>query len=131
MAKTFKEWLGATRHLPSALRDFHQQKKVFKAVQRVAMRGTKDKPGLPSELSGINWIAAHIYVVDFFLVFMAAHGYTLQRTREQEGFKFKDLAETLQELEAEEVAALKKFFAEAAEAEKKEASEAGRAEDGR
>lgn len=89
------DWIKRGRHLPRFLRDFHDQKGVFKAIER--------NWGRPEEPHRISWIDGHVYVIDFFLRFMAYHGYTLQKTRTK--VETHDLAETirnLREAEAEE-----------------------------
>jgi hypothetical protein len=69
-------WVDSEKHLPKWLRDFHDQKDVFKACERVLGRaGVSDlRP------DGIPWTDGHIYTIDRFLRFMAYHGYTLRRT---------------------------------------------------
>ena len=76
---TEREWLDAGGHLPPFLRDSHAQKDVFKWMFRSveAARARGDARGL----GDLTWVAAHVFVIDFFLWFMARHGYTLQRTR--------------------------------------------------
>lgn len=64
-------WVDSGKHLPKWLRDFHDQKDVFKACEETL--------GRPKD--GITWVDGHIYTIDRFLRFMALHGYTLQRTR--------------------------------------------------
>jgi len=64
-------WVDSGKHLPKWLRDFHDQKSVFRACEE-----TLGKPQ-----NGITWVDGHIYTIDRFLRFMALHGYTLQRTR--------------------------------------------------
>jgi len=64
-------WVDSGKHLPKWLRDFHDQKNVFRACEE-----TLGKPQ-----NGITWVDGHIYTIDRFLRFMALHGYTLQRTR--------------------------------------------------
>src|SRR5687768_4809371 len=68
-----KSWLDSAEHLPLLMRDFHDQKDLFKAIHRWAYAdGTKEP---------CSWADAHIYTVDMFLCYMAVHGYTLQRCR--------------------------------------------------
>lgn len=78
-------WLEEQRHLPEVLRDFSNQKEVFAIIERIFARH------LPAD---VNRRDAHIYVVDFFLHFMATRGYTLQKTRTR--IDFKDLAKDLE-----------------------------------
>jgi hypothetical protein len=77
-------WLKSGEYLPEPLRDFHDQKDVFKAMHEILnVEGHEyAKP--------VNWIAGQCYVIDIFLWFMARRGYTLQRTRRRGAFR--DLA---------------------------------------
>lgn len=70
------EWLESGRHLPDKMRDFHDQKDLFKSMHYLHQdaEGADKNP---------TWIQGHIYIIDFFLWFMAARGYTLQKTRKK------------------------------------------------
>ena len=74
-----RAWLKSGEYLPPFLRDFHDQKDVFKAIDDVVQR--RDDPS-----KDIGWIPAQIYTVDVFLWVMARHGYTLQRSRAKVDF---------------------------------------------
>lgn len=76
---TLSEYISKSLHLPRELRDFHDQKYVFKSLFDWATRD--GERSLPPELKDLSWVSAHIYTIDFFLRFMAMHGYTLQRSR--------------------------------------------------
>lgn len=77
-----QSWLKSGRYLPAPLRDFHDQKEVFQAIDQVH----KD----PSDLiKRPSWIEAQCYVIDVFLWYMAMRGYTLQKTRTR--LEFRDL----------------------------------------
>lgn len=70
-------------HLPPFMRDFHDQKDVFKAVHRlIDVKGNK-------YAASVDWCTGHCYVVDIFLWFMARRGYTLQRSRRH--LEFRDM----------------------------------------
>lgn len=96
------KWFQNRRYVPAFMRDFHDGKDLFKALdswdrERRAARapaGVALKP-LEEDMHYTNWVNAQIYVMDNFLPFMAAHGYTLQRTRMK--FKFADVAATVKE----------------------------------
>ena len=77
-----QNYLRSMQFLPERLRDFHDQKDLFKSMHYLYQdgEGAKDKP---------NWVDGHVYVIDWFLWFMASRGYTLQKTRKQ-GIEFKD-----------------------------------------
>ena len=74
-----KAWLKSGDYMPPRLRDFHNQKDLFKCMHnfyRSAFSDPKNEQwGIPS------WMGGQVYIVDFFLYFMAMHGYTLQRSR--------------------------------------------------
>jgi len=77
-------WREAGKHLPELMRDFHDQKDLFRTMHW--MMGPPEEGALvrtPNEVEG------HCYVVDRFLWFMARHGYTLQRSRAK--LEFDDL----------------------------------------
>lgn len=84
MNNELKAWRAAGRHLPDALKDFHDQKAVFKAMHAMLTNLAEPDPDaiikLPSTVEG------QCYVIDCFLWFMARHGYTLQRSRAQQDF---------------------------------------------
>lgn len=69
------DWLKSGRYLPPPLRDFHDQKDVFRAIDQTISTNPDDLIKRPS------WIEAQCYVIDVFLWYMARRGYTLQRAR--------------------------------------------------
>lgn len=74
------EWLTSGEYLPHFMRDFHDQKDVFKAMHNTIKNA--DKNGNPRD--------GHIYVIDTFLWYMARCGYTLQKSRKDVPFKDMD-----------------------------------------
>ncbi len=70
--------LEESNYMPKRFRDFHDQKDLFKYIHH--------KVNLPNDCSAISWVAAHIYIVDIFLYFMAKRGYTLQKSRHKIDF---------------------------------------------
>ena len=68
------DWLESGLYMPRFMRDFHDQKDLFKSI------------GSLSDCS-ISPTSAHIYVVDKFLWYMASRGYTLQKSRKNIEFK--------------------------------------------
>lgn len=86
------QWLKSGEYLPSFMRDFHDQKDVFRAIDEVVQR-RNEKDGSHSYTAGIGAVEAHVYTVDCFLWMMARHGYTLQRSRKR--VEFSDLYEWL------------------------------------
>lgn len=90
-----RSWVDSGKHLPSFLRDFHDQKDVFKLIANVFPYGKEDR-------DPCNWIQAQIYVIDRFLRFMALHGYTLQKTRKRG--EFYGLADGIKEMKDKQLA---------------------------
>ena len=71
-------WLESGKYLPQVMRDFHDQKDIFKSIQYV-YKGS----GSLTE----NWVDEHKYTVDCFLWYMASRGYTLQKSRTNVEFR--------------------------------------------
>lgn len=71
------KWLQSGEYLPGFLRDFHDQKDVFKAMHDTI--GNANENG--------NARDGHIYVIDTFLWYMGRCGYTLQKSRKNVEFK--------------------------------------------
>lgn len=80
MDDAVRAWRESGKHLPPFLRDFHDQKAVFKTLHWLT-RVTENEVARK-----VDWITGHVYVIDFFLWFMARHGYTLQRSRAKLNF---------------------------------------------
>lgn len=76
-----EQWLKSGEYLPEPLRDFHDQKEVFKAMHEIV----REQPG--ALIRRPDWMAGQCYVIDVFLWFMARRGWTLQRTRRQGDFR--------------------------------------------
>lgn len=73
-----EQWLKSGAYLPASMRDFHDQKDLFKALY--------DTIRIPDNLKHISWVDAHIFTIDIFLWWMARRGYTLQRCRARQEF---------------------------------------------
>lgn len=82
--KDLDSWMKDGDYLPPILRDFHDQKDIFKTLHRAVDVEKHDYAKV------VNWIAGQCYVIDIFLWFMAKRGYTLQRSRAR--LPFKDIA---------------------------------------
>lgn len=91
MNQQLQEWRKAGKHLPDILKDFHDQKDIFKAMHE--MLGEQEPNAL---IKRPTWVAGQCYVIDCFLWFMARHGYTLQRSRAN--LEFDSLADNLKSL---------------------------------
>jgi hypothetical protein len=85
-----KDWLEAKKHLPPFMRDFHDQKDLFKFIQSVY-----EESDLIPVATHASWIDLHIYTIDFFLWMLARRGWTLQRSRQK--LPFKDIETDVQE----------------------------------
>lgn len=75
------KWLSGLEYLPKFMRDFHDQKDIFKAIHFLYEGDEGDLPPPTNPVSG------HVYVVDWFLWYMASRGYTLQKTRKKIEFR--------------------------------------------
>lgn len=78
-----QEFLDSGQYLPEFMRDFHDQKLLFKFLNEIVDNAKRKATSTTEmQLSYMpDWMAAQIYVVDFFLWSMARHGYTLQKSR--------------------------------------------------
>lgn len=81
-----QQWRDSGKHLPEFLRDFHDQKDLFKTIHETTRVENH------SYCKEISWITGQCYVIDIFLWAMARYGYTLQKTRTR--LPFEDLEET-------------------------------------
>ena len=82
------EWRKKSQHLPKFMRDFHDQKDLFKMIHEL----TIIEPEALNKV--ISWMDGHIYVIDVFLWAMARFGYTLQKTSKK--LDFEDIHETIE-----------------------------------
>jgi len=87
------EWLKSGKYLPKFMRDFHDQKDLFKTIDR------RIKPDQTALIKRPSWMECQVYVIDTFLWFMARRGYTLQRTRQK--CEFRDIEDDIKETIAE------------------------------
>ena len=88
-----KDYLDSGNYLPPIIRDFHDQKDLFKKIGSIVQER--------EELKGLNWVMAHIFTIDVFLWFMARHGYTLQKSR-QRNIEFESLDKSVGEFKAQQ-----------------------------
>lgn len=95
--KTAKEYVESGHHLPAPLRDFHDAKDLFKLMHR--RYGSRSEGLFKYYEQSVNWVLGQCYVIDWFLWFMAQHGWTLQRSRSKVDFRNLDAA--LAEMKAE------------------------------
>ena len=81
------EWKKKAQHLPMFMRDFHDQKDLFKMIDELTIIE-------PDELrKPLTWQEGMIYTIDTFLWAMARFGYTLQKTSKK--LDFEDIQETI------------------------------------
>lgn len=88
-----QQYLDSGEYLPDFLEDFHDQKTLFKRLDRIV------KARNDSYTKDVNWVSGQVYTIDIFLWFMAKHGYTLQKSRKK--VLFHDIHEELEEYENE------------------------------
>lgn len=89
------DWRKAGKHLPPPLRDFHDQKDVFRLIHWLTQPPSPDQA-----IRHPSWVDGQIYVIDTFLWCMARHSYTLQRSRAK--LPFESLVDNIKALRAEE-----------------------------
>lgn len=85
--QSYQEWRKKGKHLPKCMRDFHDQKEIFKMIHELTA-----PPQGQSER--VDCMDGHIYAIDTFLWCMARHGYTLQKS--QANVAFDDLDKNLE-----------------------------------
>jgi hypothetical protein len=88
---TPEEFTKEMKYLPKFMRDFHDQKDLFKAIEELYKNDEGFKRLNP------NFRDSHIYTIDFFLWFMGQHGYKLQKVKHPD-CKFYDIQETIKEM---------------------------------
>lgn len=74
------EWLDSGGYLPEVLRDFHDQKDIFKAIHQTTLVEAHHYA------NKIDFVAGQCYAIDIFLWWMARRGYVLQRTHRRGNF---------------------------------------------
>lgn len=70
---TPEDFVKTGLHLPEFMRDFHDQKDLFKYLDEIKSR----KPPIAAE----GWIYDQIFTIDYFLWILGKCGWTLQRSR--------------------------------------------------
>lgn len=98
------EWRKKGKHLPRFMRDFHDQKDLFKAIDEIIIH---EPDPIRKELT---WIDGHIYVIDTFLWFMARYGYTLQKSRKR--LEFRNIGDDIEYCRKERAGSFNKFLKE-------------------
>jgi hypothetical protein len=103
---TESAWLKDQKYLPRFMRDFHDQKGVFKWIWRQIEKQKAADPSISHCLGDTNWIAAHVFVIDYFLWYMARHGYTLQPMRKHD-WPVADWDRTIADMKNEDATAFR------------------------
>jgi hypothetical protein len=77
------QFLSDGKYLPKFMRDFHDQKRLFKLIHWLY------DPDMSKQKEGIvpDWVKSQCYVIDWFLWFMASRGYTLQKNKTKTEFE--------------------------------------------
>jgi hypothetical protein len=73
-----RQFLNDGKHLPDFLKDFHDQKDIFKFLHSYFNKPSGIGFNMPT------WVDGQIYTIDHFLFFMGAMGYTLQKSRSKQ-----------------------------------------------
>ncbi len=87
---SLQNYLENQENLPDFIKDFHDQKDLFKAIYEQYSEGNNKEL-----LSKVNWVDAHCFTIDVFLWWMGRHGYKLQKARKK-GVEFFDVNETIE-----------------------------------
>lgn len=91
--KTVDQYMDEGNYLPDILKDFHDQKNLFKCMH-CKYESTDNENRFPE---APNWRDGQIYTIDWFLWYMARRGYKLQKCRaevEWEEFEnFRDIVD--------------------------------------
>lgn len=106
-----REYVKDAQHLPAPLRDFHDQKDVFKTFH--GWLGPQPEEDKCHGFTRPSWVDGQIYVIDGFLRFMAACGWTLQRSRAS--VDFASLEAAIKARKEEESRVLREQFAHSRE----------------
>lgn len=104
------EFTESLQYLPRFMRDFHDQKDLFKSIDQLYGNSKGYK-----ELE-FDWRNNHIFTIDFFLWFMGQHGYTLQKSRRKD-VQFFDIKETIEKMLAKRLVEMSKLLSSGLEPE--------------
>lgn len=107
--KSLKEFLGKQEnYLPSFLKDFHDQKDFFKTLWHDTLHVRTKNDVMEPYIRRLDWVLIHTFIIDDFLRYMAAHGWTLQRARQQ--VEFLDLEEAIERRKTEDAEVLRRWL---------------------
>ena len=85
-----QNYMNNQENLPDFIKDFHDQKDLFKAIYE------QWKDGEHKTLENVSWVDAHVFTIDYFLQWMGLHGYKLQKIRKKD-IEFYDIEETIEQ----------------------------------
>ena len=74
MKRPISEWRESKDYLPDFLRDFHDQKDLFKCMHEMIDVEKNEYA------KTVSWVAGQCYVIDIFLWFLSRYGYKIQRS---------------------------------------------------
>ena len=97
----FIKWIESKKYLPKFLRDFHDQKDLFKVMQVKFVEKQWD-----SKFEETPTFQQCQIITEFFLMFMAAHGYTLQKTKTKVECSFDNVQDTIDNFKKEQLNAI-------------------------
>lgn len=80
------------KNLPDFLKDFHDQKYVFRFIHTIINRENDEN----HILEQISFVDAQIYTIDYFLFIMFKYGYTIQKSRAK--FDFYNLEQDIKKM---------------------------------
>lgn len=72
-----KKYVQNGEHLPNFMKDFHDQKDLFKAIYEQWCDANDEV------LNRVSWVDAHCFTIDYFLWWMGLHGYKLQKVKKK------------------------------------------------
>ena len=98
------EHLNNQNNLPDFMKDFHDQKDLFKTIWSWWGKEIED------ELN-IKWVNAMIFTIDKFLWFMGLHGYKLQKDRTKD-VDFFDISDSMMQYEKKSLESLNNLLSE-------------------
>ena len=99
------EYLNTQKNLPDWMRDFHDQKDLFKSIHSQWANKKHSHP----VLSEVSWVQGHQFSVDIFLWWMGMHGYKLQKDRTK-NVDFLDPHKTIERFKNERVKTMRSIL---------------------
>lgn len=85
-----QNYMNNQENLPDFMKDFHDQKDLFKAIYE------QWKNEDNQTLHKVSWVDAHVFTIDYFLWWMGLHGYKLQKIKKKD-VEFYNPEETIEQ----------------------------------